>query len=42
MYYKMATLSLCREFGVFCSQAGKSSRATQTSLEGMLKMKRSA
>lgn len=42
MYYKMSTLSLCRVFGVFCSQAGKSSRATQTLLEGMLKMKRSA
>lgn len=34
--------SLCREFGLVCSQVGKSSRATQTLLEGLLKMKRSA
>lgn len=34
--------SLCREFGLVCSQAGKSSRATQALLEGLLKMKRSA
>ncbi|RDK15525.1 MULTISPECIES: LysR family transcriptional regulator [Enterobacterales] len=36
------TPSLYREFGVVCSQGGKSSRATQTLLEGLSKMKRSA
>ncbi|MCK7415833.1 LysR family transcriptional regulator [Enterobacter cloacae] len=36
------TPSLCREFGVVCSQGGKSSRATQTLFEGLSKMKRSA
>lgn len=36
------TPSLCREFGLVCSAAGKSSQATQALLEGLLKMKRSA
>lgn len=36
------TPSLYREFGVVCSTASKSSRATQTLLEVLLKMKRSA
>lgn len=36
------TPSLYREFGVVCSAASKSSRATQTLLEVLLKMKRSA
>lgn len=36
------TPSLYREFGVVCSAASRSSRATQTLLEVLLKMKRSA
>ncbi len=36
------TPSLCREFGLVCSQAGKASRATRTLLEGLIKMKKSA